>query len=141
MKWEPRPLPEVTPETERYWSAAAAGQLLFRECIACGLQFCYPRALCPDCFSDDVQWVEARGTGKVYTYSVARTVDNWPHDDLPLIVAYVELDEGPRMLTNIDARPSEVAVGTDVQARFVESEEEPIAIPVFAPTGQGGPSS
>ncbi|MDS0474412.1 Zn-ribbon domain-containing OB-fold protein [Natrinema sp. 1APR25-10V2] len=129
-----RPVPDVTPETERYWEAAAEGRLLVRECQDCGLTYHYPRALCPDCFSDDVDWVEAAGTGEVYSYSVARSMSGWPDDDLPLVVAYVELDEGPRMVTNVDCDPDEVTVGSRVEVRFADVDAEDVAIPVFVLT-------
>lgn len=134
MTWEPRPVPDVTPETEPYWSATADGRLLLNECNDCGLVFYYPRALCPDCFSEDVDWVEASGEGEVYSYSVTENASGWPEADLPLVLAYVELDEGPRMMTNIQTDPDDVKVGTRVEVTFVETEED-LAIPVFVPTG------
>ena len=133
MSWEPRPLPQVTPETEPYWAGAAEGRLLLNECGNCGLVYHYPRAHCPDCFSDEVEWIEAAGTGEVYAYSVAQRMSGWPEDDLPLIVAYVELDEGPRVMTNVDADPEEVEIGTRVGVTFAETEEEGVAIPLFRP--------
>jgi uncharacterized OB-fold protein len=131
MTWEPRPVPHVTPESERYWAAAAEGRLLLSECDDCGLVFHYPRARCPDCLADAVEWVEAAGTGEIYTYSTARTMEGWPEDDLPLIVAYVELDEGPRVLTNVHADPDQVDVGTRVTVTFVDTAEPDVAVPVF----------
>lgn len=133
MIWEPRPVPEVTPETDAYWTAAANGDLLVQECSACGLVYHYPRSLCPDCFSENVEWREASGHGEVYSYSAARTMSGWPEDDLPLVVAYVQLDEGPRIMTNIDANPEDIEIGTRVEVRFVDTEEEDVAIPVFVP--------
>jgi uncharacterized OB-fold protein len=134
MTWEPRPVPEVTPESEPYWEAAAEGRLLLRECNDCGLVFHYPRVLCPDCASDDVDWTEASGEGTVYTYSVTRKMSGWPDEDLPLIVAYVELAEGPRILTNlVDCLPEEVSVGDRVTVTFEETEENAVAVPVFRP--------
>lgn len=133
MTWEPRPMPQVTPETRPYWEGAAEGKLLLRACNDCGLVFHYPRTLCPDCFSENVEWTEADGTGEVYSYSVTPVVGNWPEDKLPLVVAYVELDEGPRMMTNVvDCEPEDVTVGGRVEVRFVETETD-IAIPVFTP--------
>jgi uncharacterized OB-fold protein len=133
VSWEPRPVPNVTPETETYWAGAAEGRLLLRECNDCGLVYYYPRALCPDCFSEDIDWVEASGAGVVYSYSTTNTMSGWPEDDLPLLVAYVELDEGPRMITNLDADPNAVEIGMRVEVRFVETSEQDIAIPVFVP--------
>lgn len=123
----------MTPETETYWAGAVKGQLLLCECDDCGLVYYYPRALCPNCFSEDINWVEASGTGKVYSYSTTSTMSGWPEDDLPLVVAYVELDEGPRMMTNVDANPDTIEIGTCVEVQFVETEEEDVAVPVFVP--------
>lgn len=133
MNWDPRPIPEVTPETEPYWAGAAEGKLMLNECADCGLVYYYPRANCPDCFSDDVAWIEAMGTGEVYSFSVAKTMSGWPEEDLPLVVAYVELDEGPRMMTNVDAEPEEVEIGTRVEVFFAETDTEDVAIPLFRP--------
>ena len=133
--WEPRQLPAITPETERYWAAAAEGRLLVRECGDCGLVYHYPRALCPDCLSDDVSWVEAEGTATVYTYTVSPQIAGWPEEALPAITAHVELSEGPRMVSClVGCEPADVDVGMDVTVEFVASEErENVAIPVFRP--------
>jgi len=131
MSWDPRPAPDVTPETERYWTAAAEGTLLVRECQDCGLVYHYPRSLCPDCFSERVEWREASGRGEVYSFSTARTMSGWPEDDLPLVLAYVELEEGPRLMTNIDADPSAVEIGTQVVVEFRDVDNAEIAVPVF----------
>lgn len=134
MTWEPRPVPASTPETAPYWEGAADGDLLINECNQCGLVYHYPRALCPDCFSDDVDWVEASGEGTVYSYTLARQVPGWPEDDVPVAMAFVELAEGPTMPTVIhDTDPEDVEVGMDVAVEFVETEEEDVAIPVFVP--------
>lgn len=129
--WEPRPLPNVTPESEHYWAAAADNRLLLSECPNCALVFHYPRAHCPDCFAE-TNWLEASGDGTVYTYSVAEKMEGWPDDDLPLVVAYVELAEGPRMMTIlVDCDPMDINVGADVSVTFVPTEQEDIGIPVF----------
>lgn len=133
MTWGPRPLPNVTPETAAYWEGAADGHLLIRECQDCGLVYHYPRTLCPECFSEDVMWLESEGLGEVYSYSVAHTMSGWPEGVLPLVVAYVELDEGPRLMTNVDAEPDAVDVGTRVSVRFEKTENSDMKIPVFVP--------
>jgi uncharacterized OB-fold protein len=131
--WEPRPLPEMTPETERFWAAAAEGRLLLSRCPDCALDIFYPRARCPDCFGETT-WTEAAGTGTVYTYTITSHVADWPEDDLPVVNAYVELDEGPRVMTNVvDVDPKAVAVGMDVAVEFVPTDVADVAVPVFAP--------
>lgn len=134
MTWEPRRLPNLTPETERFWRAAADGTFLLRECASCGLTYHYPRNHCPDCFSADVRWREAAGTGEVYSHTATDHVPDCPDDELPLVVAYVELDEGPRVLTNlVDCDPEEINVGTQVEIRVRQTEDGEIGIPVFTP--------
>lgn len=133
MSKETRPIPNVTPETEQFWNAASEGRLLLRECQECGLIYHYPRTFCPDCFSEYVDWIEATGTGEVYSYSVAETMTGWPESELPLVVAYVELDEGPRMLTNVDCTPDVVTISTRVEVKFIDVEVVDVTIPVFVP--------
>jgi uncharacterized OB-fold protein len=131
MNWEPRPLPSVTPETAPYWDATADGRLLLCHCTDCDLTYYYPRALCPDCTSDAVEWQEATGRGVVYSYAPTELVSDWPEDALPVVVAYVELDEGPRVLTNlVDCDPADVEVGAPVDVTFVDTDED-LSIPVF----------
>ncbi|MBB6646000.1 OB-fold domain-containing protein [Halobellus ruber] len=132
MSWEPRPVPEISPETAPYWAAAAEGRLLLCECQDCDLQYYYPRARCPDCLSGNVEWIDAAGTGTVYAYTATEIVSGWPEEHLPLVLAYVELDEGPRMLTDVvDCGPDEVEVGSSVEVTFVDTDDPDVAIPVF----------
>jgi len=130
--WEPRPTPDVTPESAPYWRAASEGELRLSACPDCGLVSHYPRALCPDCFAE-TEWTVASGRGEVYTYSVARRMSGWPESDLPMVLGYVELAEGPRVMTTVVADPEEVSVGSGVEVRFVPTGAEDVAIPVFVP--------
>lgn len=130
--WEPRPLPVVTPETAGYWRGAAEGRLRLSRCRACELTYHYPRAHCPDCFSDDVEWIGADGTGTVYSYAVPERIEGWPDEHRPLVVAHVELTEGPRLVTNVVAcEPETLSIGDRVEVRFVPTERDEVAIPVF----------
>lgn len=134
MTWEPRRLPNLTPETERFWRAAADGTFLLRECESCGLTYHYPRDHCPDCLSPDVRWREADGTGEVYAYTSTDLVPNCPAEELPLLVAYVELDEGPRVLTNlVDCEPKNVEIKDRVEIRTRLNKSGEIGVPVFTP--------
>ena len=67
------PPPPANPETRPFWDAAAQGKLLIKRCTACGEAHYYPRTICPFCFSDKTEWVEASGKGTIYTFSVMRT--------------------------------------------------------------------
>lgn len=134
MTWEPRPVPVVTPETAPFWAGAAEGEFLLNRCESCDLTYYYPRAHCPDCLSDRVSWIEASGAGEVYTYTVTSNVERWPDEALPVVSAYVELEEGPRVLSVIlECDPDEIAVGTPVEVTFVPTERDDVAIPAFVP--------
>lgn len=131
-RWEPRPVPPTTPETAPYWAGCAAGELRLSECGDCGLVFHYPRSRCPACSAANTHWVTAAGSGTVYSYATMDEMEDWPEAALPLILAYVELKEGPRLMTNIvDCDPESVAIGARVTVRFVPTADDDIAVPVF----------
>ena len=133
--WEPRPVPELSEESAKFWQQAASGRLLLGKCTVCDNLFFYPRAACPYCLGTTTH-EEASGEGTVFTYSISQQIDNWPEEDLPLIPAIVELKEGVRIFTNIvDADPDEVSIGTAVEVTFIPTERDNIAIPVFTPRG------
>ena len=119
MSTLPTPNPPVDPAIERYWSAAAEGRLVLPKCNTCGLVIWYPRPFCPDCGSNDLEWIDSEGTGSVYSCTVTRRGQGAYRDAAPYVLAYVELDEGPRVLTNIvDCDPDAVAIGDRVVALF-----------------------
>ncbi len=134
MSWEPRPTPDVNPETAAFWAAASEGRFTVSRCGDCGLAFHYPRTRCPDCFSDRVELEDASGEGEIYSYSFTEQVGGWPEEALPLVLAYVELDEGPRVMTNVvGADPESLSVGQRVEVEFVDTEADDVSIPVFTP--------
>jgi uncharacterized OB-fold protein len=112
------PAPSVNPENKPYFDAAAQGKLLIKKCSACNEFHHYPRALCPFCFSDKTEWKEAKGEGQVYTYSVLRR-----GVPVPYCIAYVTLEEGITMLTNlVDCDFDQLKIGMKVKAVFKETE-------------------
>ena len=131
----PTRVPEATPETEPFWAAAADGRLVLPRCDACATVIWYPRALCPACGSQSVTWFEASGTGTVYSCTVTRRGEGGWRDAVPYVLAYVELDEGPRVLTNVvGCDPDEVHIGQAVTAVFERAEEGEGALLRFRPT-------
>ncbi|WP_418319929.1 Zn-ribbon domain-containing OB-fold protein [Piscinibacter sakaiensis] len=97
-----KPLPTVDPESAPYWSALKEGRLVLKHCLDCGRHHFYPRALCPHCHSDALEWTDARGSGNIYSFTVARRPAGPAFKaDAPYVVAVVELDEGARLMTNI----------------------------------------
>lgn len=112
--------PDVTVETAPFWEAAAQGRLDLPRCRACGLVVWYPRAICPDCHSTDLVWETMSGHGTVCSFTVTRSGGSrrW-REHLPFVVAYVRLDEGPMMLTNVvGCDPDEVTIDMAVTAVF-----------------------
>jgi uncharacterized OB-fold protein len=121
------PAPTVSPETREFWEAAAAGRLLVKHCRACGEAHWYPRAHCPFCFSDATEWRESAGRGTIYSYSVMRRAA------APYAIAYVTLDEGVTMLTNIvDCDLEKLRIGQKVRAVFRPVEGGAL-LPMFTP--------
>ncbi len=123
----PAPLPN--PENQPYWDAAREGKLLVKRCKDCGEFHFYPRAICPFCFSDQTEWVESKGTGSIYSYSVMRR-----GVPVPFAIAYVTLDEGITMLTNMsDGTDLDgLSIGQKVKVAF-KAAEDGSAVPVFSP--------
>ena len=122
------PSPVTNPENQEYFDACAKGTLLVGKCDACGEYHFYPRRICPHCFSDQVKWVPAKGSGTIYTYSTMhRGVP------VPYPIAYVTLDEGVSMMTNIvDFAPGSLTIGQKVKVKFTPTEGgQPV--PTFTP--------
>lgn len=114
-------------ENKPFWEAAGQGRLMVGFCNACGENHYYPRSICPICYSTDTELKETSGLGQIYSFSVTRQADP-PH-----IIAYVTLNEGVTMLTNIvDCDAGALRIGQRVRVHFVEAEDG-CAIPMFAP--------
>lgn len=127
MSERPIPDPVVSPETAAFWDAAAQGRFLVRHCTACNKAHWYPRTLCPLCASQATEWRAGSGRGVVYTFSVMRRAG------APFVIAYVRLEEGPLMMTNIvDCDPQRVRIGDPVVVVFRHSESG-FAVPCFRP--------
>lgn len=126
------PIPD--PDTEPYWEAARQHRLLIRWCRSCQRHSFYPRPFCPHCWSTDVEWVQASGRASLYTYSVVHVNDLPPFNErVPYVAAIVELEEGPRMETNIvDCEPDELRIGMPLVVDFRPLTED-ITLPVFRP--------
>ena len=93
--------PPFNPEAAPFWEAAADGRLVLPVCDGCGLAIWYPRAWCPVCGRDSVTWTEMSGRGTVYACTVIRKARGPWAEAVPYVGAYVELEEGPRILTNV----------------------------------------
>ena len=118
--------PKPNPGDEPYFAAAAEGKLLLKRCTDCGRFHFYPRALCPFCFSECLEWTQAKGIGEIYSYSVTR--GGVP---VPYAIAYVSLDEGVRMLTNlVDCDLDTLHIGQRVRVVF-KATSDGTMVPCF----------
>ena len=95
------PAPYVHPETAAFWEATAAGKLMLGRCTDCDAFIFYPRSWCPACGSGETELVEASGTATIYSYTINYKGEGPYAAVSPYVLAYVELEEGPRMMTNI----------------------------------------
>jgi uncharacterized OB-fold protein len=131
-----KPLPRSDEESKGFWEACQRHELYVQRCRACATARYYPRALCPHCLSADTEWVQSSGRGTVYTFTVTHQ-NQAPgfRDQLPYVLAYVELEEGVRLLTNIVGCPPEaVKIGMPVEITFDDVTPE-VSLPKFQPVG------
>jgi uncharacterized OB-fold protein len=120
--------PIVDGFTAPFWQAASEGALLIKRCRACGEAHWYPRPFCPHCGGETTDWVRASGCGTIYSFTVTRKAG-----PVPYVLAYVTLDEGVTMLTNlVDAEIEALHIGQRVQVAF-RTAEGGGAVPVFTP--------
>lgn len=130
------PAPAVSPnlETQAFWDATAEGRFLLKRCEN-GHVIWYPRFLCPECRSTETEWFEASGRGTVYTYTVVRKGQGPYAEAAPYVAAYVELEEGPRILTNlVDVEVDQVQIGMPVEVVWHDTGEGS-ALYRFKPSG------
>ncbi len=129
-----KPLPVMDPESQPYWNAMREQRLMLKRCRACGRHHHYPRELCPHCGSNEVEWTQAKGTGSVYSYTVARRPAGPAFKvDTPYVVAIIELDEGARMMSNlVGIDPDQVRIGARVAVQFDAVTPE-VTLPKFGP--------
>ena len=122
------PAPLTNPETEPFWAAAREGKFLIRACTECGKAHWYPRAICPHCFSEKTEWREGSGRGTIYSVSVMKRAPE------VYAVAYVTLEEGPTMMTNIvDCDFDTVAIGQKVTVTWRPTKDDGPPYPQFKP--------
>lgn len=132
-----KPGPRATKDSEEFWAFAADGALMLRACNACGALMYYPRILCTACMSTDLSWRRASGRGRVYAFTfVHRAPTEAFRGEAPYPVAIVELEEGPRMMSNIIACAAEaLTIGLPVEVSFAPRAEGRV-VPVFRPSAE-----
>lgn len=129
-----KPLPHITEISKKFWQATKKHKLLIQRCPDCGKNVFYPKRYCPNCLSDRLEWIETKGRGKVYSFSVCLS-NAAPgfENDVPYTVAVVDLEEGVRVLTHIiDCKQEDLKCDMEVEVVFDDVTEE-ITLPKFKP--------
>lgn len=118
-------------DSEVYWRNVAEGRLVLQRCAACEQWIFYPRSICPHCWSEDLGWFPAAGTGTIHTFTVVHRAFNEFASSTPFACALVDLDEGVRMMTRIVGIPLEqVEIGLRVQVTFTQLVGD-VTLPCF----------
>jgi hypothetical protein len=128
-----KPVPETQPWSVKFWEGTKQGKLLIQVCNDCKSKIFYPRKFCPECWSGNLGWMEASGKAKILSFSTAYgMVEPKFTDELPYTIAYVDLDEGIRMMTRIvECKPEEIKF--DMPVEVVYHEREGFFLPYFRP--------
>jgi len=137
-----RPLPHpITPEARPYWEGLREHRLMLPRCLDCGRAFFYPRIACPYCHSRQIVWTQASGRGRLHAFEIAyqpmgRAFTVKP----PYVLAMIELEEGPRMMSNlINVEPDPRAIRCDMPVEVVfERLTDEITLPLFQPARAAG---
>lgn len=134
-----RPLPASDPDSGPFWEGCRRHELLLQKCRACESTRFPPARLCAECGSEESEWIEASGRGRIYSWIVV--VHPVPRevyaDEVPYVVALVELDEGVRIPTNIvGCEPHEVTADMPVMVTFDDVSDD-VTLPKFRPRPGG----
>ncbi len=128
-------VPSPTPETKPFWDGAKERRLCLQHCNDCQQFYFYPRSLCRHCLSRNVEWRTVSGRGRLHTFTVNyRTGRASPFSE-PFVIAIVELEEGPRLMSNlvdVDADPAALRCDMAVEVVFADISDE-ITLPRFRP--------
>ena len=132
-----KPLPLTQPWSLKFWEGAKENKLLIQHCKDCNSTIFYPRKFCPECWSGNLDWIQSSGKGKIYTFSTAYDmVEPRFWEDLPYTIAYVDLEEGIRMMTRIvECKPEDIKIGMDVEVVFHKLNDD-FYLPYFRPVSK-----
>jgi uncharacterized OB-fold protein len=127
------------PEWDYYWEKTKAHELWIMTCDDCRQAYFYPRAICPNCFSRNTRWLQASGRGSVHAFAI---VHRGPtpafRERVPYVAAIIELEEGPRLASNlveVEMDPAKISVGMAVEVVF-EDVTDAITLPKFRPASR-----
>jgi len=136
------PLPVPSEDNQPFWDSLRAGELRIQRCARCGTLRHPPRPMCARCHAFEVEWAPMSGRGTVYSYIVThQPIHPALVDRVPFATVLVELEEGPRITSNlVDVPPAEVAIGLGVQVVFERASDE-ITLPLFRRAGAAPPGA
>jgi len=126
--------PPVVGEEAEWFDHCREERLMIQRCASCGRHQFPPRSVCIECLEEEPEWVEAAGTGTVFTYTVQHREPPGFADQAPYAIAIIELSEGPRMLSRVTGKPDDVEIGMEVEVAWATAAPE-LQVPVFVPTG------
>jgi uncharacterized OB-fold protein len=129
------PLPNPTPESRPFWDACRKHELHLQRCRDCQQAYFYPRDLCPHCLSRNVEWFKASGRGKLHTFVIVHRGLKVTPLELPYVLAMIELDEGPRLMSNligVDPDPAKIRCDMPVVVDFADVTSA-VTLPRFRP--------
>lgn len=132
-----KPIPVPTPETRVFWEKARRHELWIQRCEACDHAFFYPRLHCPRCTSERLEWFKASGRGVLYSYVINHRPPPGFEDDAPYAIAIVQLEEGPRMMSNIvgiENTPENLVLDMPLEVVFDDATQD-ISVPKWRPAG------
>jgi uncharacterized OB-fold protein len=130
------PLPKATPETKPYWEGLRQKKLMLPRCTACTKAHFYPRPFCPHCGGRKIEWFQASGKGKLFTF----VINHRPPPSMgkePYVIAVIELDEGPRLMSNlvgVAPDPEKIRCDSPVEIEYVAVTPE-VTLPKFRLAG------
>lgn len=133
----PAPLPTATEDSQPFWDACKRQELLIQKCDDCGHYRFPPSVVCPKCMSMNARWVKTSGKATLYSWTIFHQV-YWPSfaEQIPYNVAIIELEEGPRMHSNIvECKNEDIHIGMPLDLVFERIEETDFYLPKYKPAG------
>ncbi len=131
-----KPLPIPTDWSQPFWEGTKQHKLLMKKCANCGNIDHPPYLFCTDCMAEEHEWIEASGKGTLYSYAINSFGVPFPFwDDMPYVLAIIDLDEGPRVISNIvECDLERLENGMRLQVVFDDVTPE-VTLPKWKPAG------
>ena len=129
-----KPIPTPSVDSVPYWEAVKCHELKLQQCLVCGAFRFPPAEVCSECTSDAYEWKPVSGKGRVFSFvTYHRAYHPGFKEELPYVVAVIELEEGPRMLSNvIGCKPEDVRCDMPVEVAYEDITDE-MTLPKFRP--------